>query len=84
MSGLKLADIAENLEILRAETRMLRIIVSGLLINASPEARGYAISLISEAAAAEPRFAARGAEAEMARRFITDLASSWIAMLSRG
>jgi hypothetical protein len=62
---------------------MLRIVVTGLTLNASTEAKAYAVSLIKEAAIAEPRFAPNDAAEELARHHITQMASHWIAILSR-
>jgi hypothetical protein len=77
-----MARVAENLEILRAETQMLSIVVTGLLRNATPEAKAYAVNLINEAAKAEPRFALDFQGEELARQGITRLASDWIAVLT--
>lgn len=82
MQKLTISRIAENLEILRAETRMLRIIVTGLVMNASAEAKDYAIALIQDAATAEPSFALNDTAEELARHHITRMASDWIALLS--
>ncbi len=81
MKELTISRIAENLEILHAEMRMLRIVVQGLVRNASPEAKAFAIDLLTIAAEAEPRFALTDAAEEMARIYITRIASSWIAAL---
>jgi hypothetical protein len=80
--GLGTRRIAENLEILHAETRMLRIVVTGLVADASPSARAYAIELIKQAAAQEPRFAVDFKSDELARVGITRLAADWIANLT--
>jgi hypothetical protein len=82
MPRLTATGIAENLEILRAETQMLRIVVTGLAMNASQEARDYAIGLIKKAAETKPRFAADPTAEEWAKIGITQMASAWIAVLS--
>ena len=62
--------------------RMLLIVVMGLLINASPQAKAYAAGLIKEAADAPPKFAVNGVLIDISELGITESATAWMDVLT--
>jgi hypothetical protein len=77
-----LAKILSELDALRAQSKMLSSVVTGLCMGITEEGRQVAISLLRKDAEMEPKHVVGEIAIERGRSGITRLASSWVSQLS--